>query len=176
MASCKSLELPYPRGLHFSPFTVKPSFQPTCSRVAPLLAVKFLHLQQLRGHSIVRLRRLPPSAKSIHTPLRVAAWSSSLCHHPNQPWVASLLSGLHDGVRIGYTPVAPAQSTTANMQSAVEHPKVVESYLQDELESGNIAGPFSPAEVGDAIINRLGVRSLPNGKIRNPVLEESWNI
>lgn len=127
-----------------------------------MLAVRFLHLQQLRGHSIVRPRCLPPSAKTIHTPLRVAAWSSSLCHHPNQPWVASLLSGLHDGVRIGYTPVALAQSATANMQSAVEHPKVVESYLQDELESGNIAGPFSPAEVGDANINRFGVIPKPH--------------
>ena len=43
------------------------------------------------------------------------------------------------------------------MRSAVEHPEVVESYLEAELAAGNLAGPFSPEELPGVVYNRFGV-------------------
>ena len=151
---------PIPKVSIFSPIA-KPSFQPTCTRAAPLLAARFLHLQQVRSHS-ARPCLLPPSALKVHTPLNLAAWSSALRNHPNRLWVNSLLTGLQEGVRIGFNPAALCRSASSNMQSATAHPDVVQKYLTDELQAGNLAGPFSPSQVREAVINRFGVIPKPH--------------
>ena len=43
------------------------------------------------------------------------------------------------------------------MQSASDHPDMVQQYLDNELQSGNLAGPFLPSQVDDVTINRFGV-------------------
>ena len=151
--------------LHFGAFKQSPlwflpsetnGFIPTCARVAPLLATRFLRLQQVGAHSRA-VPRLPQSALGIHTPLRVDVWSDSLLHHPNREWVSGLLTGLWEGVHIGFDRTTLHKSARANMQSASDHPEVVQQYLDNELQSGNLAGPFLPSQVDDVTINRFGV-------------------
>ena len=129
---------------------------PTGWRVAPLLASRFVHLQQVgvAGRGIVSL---PKAALEIHTPLRVEQWAARLQNHPNRLWVECLLSGLRDGVPIGFNPLFSCQSAKSNMHSAFEHQEVVQSYLDNELVCGNVAGPFQPESLNGVFINRFGV-------------------
>ena len=101
---------------------------------------------------------IPEAAMGIHTPLVVEAWAHALEKHPNKIWVDSLLSGLKEGVRIGYNYQSSCHSAKANMQSAVSHPHVVDQYLLAELAAGNIAGPFplDPLK-GSVMLNWFGV-------------------
>ena len=48
------------------------------------------------------------------------------------------------------------------MQSATAHPDVVQKHLADELQAGNLAGPFSPSQLREAVINRFGVIPKPH--------------
>ena len=43
------------------------------------------------------------------------------------------------------------------MQSALEHPEVVDSYLAEELESNRLVGPFTQKIIPEAHISRFGV-------------------
>ena len=81
-----------------------------------------------------------------------------LADHPNKAWVGQLLTGLEEGVRIGFNQKASCRSAKSNMQSAICHPSVVEHYLDEELAQGNIAGPFDPKLIPNSVIlNRFGV-------------------
>ena len=156
MSGSSSEHFGVPTTAPFLLFTDKPCFQPVCSRAAPLLAARFLRLQQV-GRNITSATVLPPSALDIQTPLNVDTWSSNLLLHPNQLWVSSLLAGLQEGVRIGINPALLCRSARANMQSAVDHPAEVQQYLAEELKACNLAGPFTPSQVQEVIINRFGV-------------------
>jgi len=48
-------------------------------------------------------------------------------------------------------------SAKKNLQSAVDHPKIVEDYLHIELSLGRISGPYSLSMCPDVHINRFGV-------------------
>ena len=117
--------------LPFLLFTDKPHFQPVCSRADSLLAARFLWLQQV-GRNVTSVAVLLPSALGIQTPLNVDTWSSSLPLHPSQLWVSSLLAGLQEGIQIGINPAVQCQSARANLQSAVNHPAVVQQYLAED--------------------------------------------
>ena len=93
----------------------------------------------------------------IHTPLWLSSWSKHLRNHPNQTWVDQLLVGLQEGVRIGFNPAFTCTSASSNMQSALEHPDVVQGYLDAERDSGNLAGPYSPDTLSGIVFNRFGV-------------------
>ena len=42
------------------------------------------------------------------------------------------------------------------MQSALEHPEVVDACLAEELENNRLIGPFSQSSIPEAHINRFG--------------------
>ena len=128
---------------------------PTSQRAAPLLADRFCRLQAVKG---TQSPWIPEAARGIHTPLNIDAWVQALQDHPNKTWVDSLLSGLKEGVRIGFNPNASCGSAKTNMQSAMAHPAIVEQYLHKEVAAGNVAGPFPLVSLRDAVIlNRFGV-------------------
>ena len=124
--------------------------------MAPRLATKFCALQNV-GRSVRTLPVIPPLAREIHSPLKLGAWANLLHNHPNQAWVNCLLTGLQDGVRIGFDSSRSCQSAKANMLSATQHPSVVQAYLREESMAGNLAGPFSPSVTQGVILNRFGV-------------------
>ena len=67
------------------------------------------------------------------------------------------LDGLANGFRIGFSsPLSTLRPSRRNLPSALEHPKVVDEYLQKEITENRVAGPFLPeACVGH--ISRFGV-------------------
>ena len=122
-----------------------------------MLASRFLHLQCTQQAG-VSPPTLPKASLLIRTPLHVEAWSALLEDHPNKTWVSHLLSGLKEGVRIGFNPKSTSKSAKSNMQSATSHPDVVQQYLDEELKLGNISGPFNPKDLPPSVrFNRFGV-------------------
>ena len=49
------------------------------------------------------------------------------------------------------------QAINKNMLSALEHPQVVENYLQEECRMGRVLGPFDPEELPGLHISKFGV-------------------
>ena len=128
---------------------------PTSQRVAPLLAARFLHLQESKGS---QGSRIPQAAMGIHTPLKVEAWAQALGGHPNRAWADCLVTCLREGVRIGFNPNVSCGSAKANMQSATAHPDIVEQYLLEEIALDNVAGPFPLDPLKEFVtLNRFGV-------------------
>ena len=83
----------------------------------------------------------------IITPLRAQQWAELLSSHPDQSFVDYILHGLQQGFHIGYKRGGMLQVSKRNMLSALEHPEVVEKYLQEECQMGRVLGPFNPEEV-----------------------------
>ena len=68
------------------------------------------------------------------------------------------LNGLTYGFRIGFSYSNHSlQSANKNMQSALEHPEVVDAYLVEELVNNRLIGPFSRSSIPEAHINRFGI-------------------
>lgn len=68
------------------------------------------------------------------------------------------LNGLRYHFRIGYSYTGfQLKSARKNMQSAPEHPEVVDLYLAEELESKRLIGPFLQTTIPAAHISRFGV-------------------
>ena len=75
------------------------------------------------------------------SPLRPLLFARYLLYHPNQQYVATLLSHLTYGFDIGYQgPHNNIRST--NLPSAYEHPQVIDTYIDGECSAGRMAGPF----------------------------------
>ena len=137
-------------------------FNPTSLRVAPLLASRIVHLQQV-GPSPLGTPMLPGTALGVHTPLSVKAWSLLLADHPNRVWVDSSLKGLERGVRVGFDPNSSFWPAHTNLLSASSHPEVVQRYLDAELACGNVAGPYSPKQLPAGVMfKHFGVIPKPN--------------
>ena len=77
-------------------------------------------------------------------------------------WVQLLLDGLWSGVRIEFNPSSSCQLAVANMPSVLAHSEVVQAYLDAERAAGNLAGPFSTAELPGVIFNQFGAIPIAN--------------
>ena len=51
----------------------------------------------------------------------------------------------------------PLSSSKKNLQSASEHPEVIDEYLLSELQESRVAGPFTRSAIPAAHISRFGV-------------------
>ncbi len=76
------------------------------------------------------------------TPLCQQEWERSLARHPDSAFAMYICSGLKDGFRVGYSRNYPLKSTNRNMESATQHPEVVEEYLHKECALNRMLGPF----------------------------------
>ena len=100
-----------------------------------------------------------------HTPLRHSAWAKALEAHPDRAYVRYILAGISEGFRIGFRRDMTLRSAPRNMFSALEHPDVVQAYLDIECARGHMLGPFSPADrpsLPPCQVNRFGV--IPKGR------------
>ena len=68
-----------------------------------------------------------------------------MSHHPDRDFADYILSGIQNGFRLGINPEATYTSVSRNMQSASLHQDVIDEYLKQEIELGNILGPFQKA-------------------------------
>lgn len=93
----------------------------------------------------------------VRTPLKLKAWEKKLRHHPDKDYTRYILRGIKQGFCIGVegrrSRFKPASK---NMLSARQHPSVIEEYIQKEVASGNIFGPFTTQAAPKVHINRFG--------------------
>ena len=102
--------------------------------------------------------RVPAAATRITSPLIVDNWRIMLAKYPNTPLVNFFTLGIQEGFRLGFTPcTTTVKSAKWNLQCALQHPEVVESYLADEVALGRVSGPFSYSSVPHAHISRFGI-------------------
>lgn len=93
----------------------------------------------------------------VATPLHVAQRQQRLGYHPDAEFGGYILRGIEFGFHIGVREGWHLQSAQKNMQSAREHPQVIEEYLCNEVAQGCILGPYSPSMLPSVHINRFGV-------------------
>ena len=102
--------------------------------------------------------------ESITTPLVAAEWESALLTHPDRAFTRFILTGIREGFRIGFDRRSPLKSSSRNMQSALVHPEVIQTYIDKECSLGRMLGPFGGSEPHPhphCHINRFGV--IPKG-------------
>ena len=103
-----------------------------------------------------RMAQIDPRLGSAVTPLRAMAWERRLRRHADEAFVGYILRGLNHGFHLGVQEEGVFQSALRNMPSASKNPEVVEEYIQQEVEKGNILGPFAPGTAPKVHINRFG--------------------
>ena len=76
--------------------------------------------------------QLPEALLEIVTPLRGEIWAQELAGHPDNEFAKYVTNGIINGFRVGFDRTSVLHSCTSNMKSALEHPKVVSDYLEQE--------------------------------------------
>ena len=95
----------------------------------------------------------------ISTPLNIKMWKQYLQKHPDKDFAGYILQGLQYGFSIGLDldPSMLFTSAKRNIPSANENPKVIDEYILEETDKGNILGPFSFQSPSIYHVNRIGV-------------------
>lgn len=111
---------------------------------------------------------LPCEGRVIISPLKAHVWSSFLATHPDPRLAEYLVRGTTEGFRIGFGysefSTRPASS---NMSSALANPAPVSSYIQTEIEAGQLIGPVHKSDYPNIHISHFGVipkRSQPGNE------------
>ena len=92
------------------------------------------------------------------TPLRLSQFQAELRDYPDHSAAAYVLTGLREGFGIGFDASSVSlQSASSNMRSALEHPSIVDDYLQVEVSCGSIAGPFANPPVSGLHVSHFRV-------------------
>ena len=92
---------------------------------------------------------VPESAYPVHTPLIPTAWGELLSSYPDQRLVQFFLRGITEGFQIGYSDRISQglKSSRKNLEGAIQHPEVVDEYLDKEMILSRVAGPFTKAHL-----------------------------
>ncbi|CAH3167753.1 unnamed protein product [Porites lobata] len=106
----------------------------------PHLPLSLENLNQYKFVVIPTARRF--SAEKKPQP-QVQLFQHELCHHPNPDKVAYVVQGLRDGFHLCFNYSTSLNSATGNMASALLNPQVIDNYLQSEVQTGRVAGPFA---------------------------------
>ena len=100
----------------------------------------------------------------VSSPLKVQSWEAILRPHPDKAFSQYLLRGIREGFRIGFNRNSPLKSASQNMQSARDHPEVIQQYIDNECSLGRMMGPFGAQEAAaftNYHVSRFGV--IPKG-------------
>ena len=95
------------------------------------------------------------AAAPISTPLVLDAWRVALQSHPDRGWVECLLTGMHEGFRIGLIQTPQCQSSQGNTPSATDKAEVDSSFLTSQCEKGRMLGPLPPEDSTGVITSRM---------------------
>lgn len=92
------------------------------------------------------------------SPLVFSKFQEELVNHPDRSAVAYVLSGVQWGFQVGFAaPAGSLKSASSNMHSALEHPSIIDNYLETEVSLGRVAGPFPSPPFPNLHISRFGV-------------------
>lgn len=113
-------------------------------------------VSSIRARPLVTFQGLVPVANVF--PIQWGKLQLELATHPDQDMVAYVIQGLKDGFRLGFDPSkSKLKSASKNLQSSSLHPAVIDKYLQNEVENGRVAGPFSSPPMSNLQVNSFGV-------------------
>ena len=85
-----------------------------------------------------------------------------MSNHPDRPLAEYVIQGIRDGFRIGFNHVTQRTKRVGqNMQSAMEHPEVIQDYLLSECREGRIVGPLPLRDFPQVQVSRFGI--IPKG-------------
>ena len=120
--------------------------------------VCYTHTEHLLGLDQLRPEELPLWFLKGPSPLRAEIWRQGLASHPDQRFASYVMQGIEAGFRIGADRSIPLKPAKTNMQSAGEHPAVIEDYLAEEVRLGRLL----PLPSGTCVhISQFGV--IPKG-------------
>ena len=78
--------------------------------------------------------------------------------HPDATYRDYIIQGLQWGFRVGFQyRRCHCTGASANMQSAVHQPEVIDEYLAREVRLGRVMGPLEPGRYPEVQINRFGL-------------------
>ncbi len=83
--------------------------------------------------------QIPKALLQITTPLRGKVWEQELAEHPDRQLANYVTHGIFHGFRVGFDHSKPLRSRPGNMKSALEHPDVVSTYLEQERALNRMA-------------------------------------
>ena len=100
----------------------------------------------------------PLAPVSKVSPLQLDQFQLELRYHPDRYAVNYVISGIREGFRIGFVASSVSlKSALSNMRSSIEHPSVIDAYLQTEVSARRVAGPFPSLPFSSLHISRFGV-------------------
>ena len=83
-------------------------------------------------------------------------WEWYLRDHPDAAYRDYIIQGLQQGFRVGFQyGRCHCTGASANMQSAVRQPEVIDEYLAREVRLGRVMGPLEPGRYPEVHINRF---------------------
>ena len=117
-------------------------------------------------------QQVPPVLR-ICTPLKLDAWRQMLASYPDRAFAEFLLRGIQLGFRIGISPDFQCSPRPRNLKSALDHPTVVQAYLDREVQLGHMAR-LSPKDM--ASVAPLGIQVSPCGVIPKRNRPDKWRL
>lgn len=112
----------------------------------------------------------PKPRWKVVTPLKVDAWRYYLGKHGLLADFGSILDGLTNGFTLNSSLSIEWSRIYDNHKSATDHPDVIDSAIEKEVNTGRYEGPFTRSELEDClgpfISHPLGLVPKQNGKWR----------
>ena len=106
----------------------------------------------------------------VDNQLNVEEWKRLLENY----WDQQLLQFLEFGFPVGFNRNCPLYHSIENHKSAVDHPKDVETYLQEEIAHKAIQGPFKQFPIDNIHVSPFMTRNKPNSETRRVIVDLSW--
>ena len=113
-----------------------------------------------------------PNEYPATSPLLVPAWEAGLASHPDQLFAGFVLRAIRHGVRVGFERGSvQLKARNHNMLSCVEHPEVVDRYIEEEVAMGRLR------VVGSSVLaQHLGIQCSPFGVIPKKNRPNAWRL
>ena len=106
----------------------------------------------------------------VKSQLNVPLWKHLLSNY----WDQQLLQFLEFGFPIGFNRNCPLYHDGSNHTSALQYPEDIDKYLEEEIQFGAIAGPFSVNPIDNCHMSPMMTRAKTDSKNRRVIIDLSW--
>ena len=137
----------------------------------PAIGISTFSGTLLQIHDIVKKSGKPKFLKArIPIQLKVEAWEEALGNY----WDGQLLELIKFGFPLYFNCACDLGQYTGNHSSAIDCPKDIEAYIQEELHYGALLGPFKDNPIKGGHCSPFMTRSKPNSNRRRVIVDLSW--
>ena len=106
----------------------------------------------------------------VQTQLNVEEWSRQLKGY----WDTQLIDLITYGFPLDFNRNSPLRWEERNHKSALDFPRDVETYLQEEIQHGAIMGPYSAHPIDKSHFSPFMTREKSNATNRRVIIDLSW--